>query len=252
MTSIAIIRLVAEALKEIREMAQYFGQRRMQNREEKEKAVKAVLEAAIATRAYMADIRSGEKACSRDTERELSHLWMKAHHAMANVDIVLADRCMIKADCWSDPRLWTHPQYKHVPIDLDSIIESYRELSRSLAPRRARRSSSSRETSRSNNLSGDAMQRSQSTEGGVLHLTIKREYFDKIISGRKKTEYREIKPYWKKRLEGKTFSEVQFRNGYGRDAPITRVEFKGLSKKQFMGSLHYAIQLGKILEVKNI
>jgi hypothetical protein len=34
----------------------------------------------------------------------------------------------------------------------------------------------------------------------VLHLTLKKKWFDMIASGEKKEEYREIKPYWAKIL----------------------------------------------------
>lgn len=34
----------------------------------------------------------------------------------------------------------------------------------------------------------------------TLHLTLKKKWFDKITSGEKKEEYREIKPYWIRRL----------------------------------------------------
>lgn len=34
----------------------------------------------------------------------------------------------------------------------------------------------------------------------VLHLTLKKKWFDMIASGEKKEEYREIKPYWVSRL----------------------------------------------------
>lgn len=34
----------------------------------------------------------------------------------------------------------------------------------------------------------------------TLHLTLKKKWFDMIASGEKKEEYREIKPYWLKRL----------------------------------------------------
>ena len=30
----------------------------------------------------------------------------------------------------------------------------------------------------------------------ILHLTLKKKYFDEILSGKKKKEYRELKPYW--------------------------------------------------------
>ena len=34
----------------------------------------------------------------------------------------------------------------------------------------------------------------------TLHLTLKKGWFDMILSGEKKEEYREIKPYWVRRL----------------------------------------------------
>lgn len=37
-------------------------------------------------------------------------------------------------------------------------------------------------------------------EKKVLTLSVKKEWFDKILSGEKKEEYREIKPYWVARL----------------------------------------------------
>jgi len=35
----------------------------------------------------------------------------------------------------------------------------------------------------------------------VLHLTLKKKWFDMIASGEKKEEYREIKPYWINRFK---------------------------------------------------
>jgi hypothetical protein len=66
----------------------------------------------------------------------------------------------------------------------------------------------------------------------ILHLTLKKKWFDMIKSGDKTEEYREIKPYWTKRLtdkEGwfKHFDIVRFKNGYAKDSPVIDVEFNG-------------------------
>ena len=53
----------------------------------------------------------------------------------------------------------------------------------------------------------------------TLFLTVKKEWFDKIVSGEKIVEYREAKPYWISRLLDRTFDKVVFRNGYGKNAP---------------------------------
>jgi hypothetical protein len=70
----------------------------------------------------------------------------------------------------------------------------------------------------------------------VLHLTLKKKWFDMIASGEKKEEYREMKPYWQKRLvkDGywhsqrvKDFDIIRFRLGYAKNAPTMDFEFKG-------------------------
>jgi hypothetical protein len=82
----------------------------------------------------------------------------------------------------------------------------------------------------------------------ILHLTIMKKWFDEIACGKKKIEYREIKPYWTKRLfdeEGNPikYSFVLFRNGYSKNCPKMLVEFKGLK----IGK-EYEILLGEIIE----
>lgn len=58
----------------------------------------------------------------------------------------------------------------------------------------------------------------------MLVLPIKKKWFDMIASGEKKEEYREIKPYYDKRLV-KYFDEVHwprfvvFKNGYSKKSP---------------------------------
>ena len=58
----------------------------------------------------------------------------------------------------------------------------------------------------------------------MLTLPIKKKWFDMILSGKKKEEYREIKPYWTKRFnfEDDTLylqRTVIFKNGYRKDSP---------------------------------
>ena len=86
----------------------------------------------------------------------------------------------------------------------------------------------------------------------VLHLNLYRKYFDQILKGEKTTEYREVTPYWSKRLEGRHYDVIQFRNGYAKVAPTMIVEFKGMGIVTFQTTSTYAIELGKILETKNV
>ena len=45
-------------------------------------------------------------------------------------------------------------------------------------------------------------------EKKVLTLSVKKEWFDKILSGEKKEEYREINPYWVARLYYDRFGKL--------------------------------------------
>lgn len=125
----------------------------------------------------------------------------------------------------------------------------------------------------------------------ILHLTLKKKWFDMILSGEKKEEYREIKPYWfgrlvftsrpfdldiicrRFRLETpndvlqdvlKTSSFhvvcpefIEFRNGYGLHVPTMLIECEGLgigSGNPDWGAQKenlFKFKLGKILETKN-
>ena len=87
-----------------------------------------------------------------------------------------------------------------------------------------------------------------SPEKKVLHLTLHRKWFDEICSGRKMEEYREASHYWIRRILYRYFDEIRFVNGYGKDRPFIRVEWRGASQR----GAHIVIRLGKILEVGNV
>lgn len=93
----------------------------------------------------------------------------------------------------------------------------------------------------------------------ILHLTIKKKWFDMILSGEKTEDYREITPYWNVRILGKKFDAVLIRNGYKKDAPEILVELQKIvmrcgceewgAKKNIK---YHVVKLGKILKVKNV
>lgn len=84
-------------------------------------------------------------------------------------------------------------------------------------------------------------------EKKVLTLSVKKEWFDKILSGEKKEEYREIKAFWLVRLFNfvpapfakyvfddvgiypKPFTHVLFIHGYGDDKPRIEKEIIGIT-----------------------
>ena len=64
----------------------------------------------------------------------------------------------------------------------------------------------------------------------TLDFTLKKKWFDMILSGEKPEEYREIKPYWHARLWDKDHDLVQFRNGYQAESPKVLMNLRGISK----------------------
>ena len=85
----------------------------------------------------------------------------------------------------------------------------------------------------------------------ILYLILHKRWFNEIVSGRKKIEYRDVTPYWQVRIEGRSYNEIHFKNGYNRSAPFMRVEYKGWKFSQWKGKRVYALVLGEILEIRN-
>ena len=88
----------------------------------------------------------------------------------------------------------------------------------------------------------------------ILHLTLKKKWFDMIASGEKREEYREIKPYWNKRLTNKSYDAILFRNGYSKNAPKVLVKLDGIMTSLGIiqwgapeGERVYILKLGEIL-----
>ena len=85
----------------------------------------------------------------------------------------------------------------------------------------------------------------------VLHLVLKRKYFERIYNGTKTTEYRDFSKYWQKRFEGKHFTHIKFQLAYSKNPPTMLVEVKDRNVVDYKDDLAYAFDLGKIIEVNN-
>ena len=85
-------------------------------------------------------------------------------------------------------------------------------------------------------------------EKKTLTFTVSKEWFDMIVSGEKNEEYREIKPYWIKRLTTncevaydvaaethcgevlyRPYTHVHFINGYRKDSPRIEKEIESIT-----------------------
>lgn len=96
----------------------------------------------------------------------------------------------------------------------------------------------------------------------TLHLNLKRKWFDMILSGQKKEEYRELKPYWDNRLVNwtddrgtlKSFDTITFSNGYSKNRDQFVIECSSLCVREgnpkwgaTKGQDYYVIELGNII-----
>ena len=91
----------------------------------------------------------------------------------------------------------------------------------------------------------------------ILHLPLKSEWYNLIESGIKTEEYREIKPYWIKRLcitdsDFKHYDKVKFSYGYTKKTMTFLIEkiSKGRGKKEWgaMDDEVFIITLGNRVE----
>lgn len=98
-------------------------------------------------------------------------------------------------------------------------------------------------------------------EKKVLYLTISKKWFEMIVAGQKKEEYREIKGYWASRLVElcdsgevyfKQYTHVLFINGYGKDRPRIEKKIKeicigfpkkGLCPKKWLKTRFFIIKI---------
>lgn len=105
----------------------------------------------------------------------------------------------------------------------------------------------------------------------MLTLPIKKKWFDMILSGEKKEEYREIKPYYTSRLfKNCNFSsrdvmenytpdncfEVIFRNGYSKNSPSIKCKVScwcNYGKKEWgaePNKLYFVLKILSVEEMK--
>lgn len=98
----------------------------------------------------------------------------------------------------------------------------------------------------------------------ILHLTLKKKWFDMILSGEKKEEYRDIKPFWNKmishhiKIKGKYYHPTDvvicFSHVYTANRNQFMIECKGLAVREGKeswgaepGKQYYVLILGEIL-----
>jgi len=57
----------------------------------------------------------------------------------------------------------------------------------------------------------------------ILHLNLKKKYWEKINAGEKKYEYRRVTPYWEKRLATNRYDKILIKLAYPKKDDVTRI-----------------------------
>jgi len=57
----------------------------------------------------------------------------------------------------------------------------------------------------------------------ILHLNLKKKYFDQIKDGSKPLEFRRANAYWRKRLVGRHYDEIHLKCGYPKSSDTDRI-----------------------------
>ncbi len=71
----------------------------------------------------------------------------------------------------------------------------------------------------------------------ILHLNLKKEYFEEIKSGKKTLEYRLKTDFWKKRLLNREYDQVHFKCGYPKLSDTSKI-----IRKKYLGYREVAIR----------
>lgn len=103
-------------------------------------------------------------------------------------------------------------------------------------------------------MNGNEKEKEQ--ELSVLHLVLKYEWYDKIASGEKTTEYRECSDYWNQRLKNKRYDLVRFQRGYYKNPANMLFKIKQIHKWRGANDLNqaevWAIDLGERINNREV
>lgn len=97
----------------------------------------------------------------------------------------------------------------------------------------------------------------------TLHLTLKKKWFDIMVTGEKEIEIRKPSKWLMARIYRTTYDKIRFTNGYGKNAPAFEASHLGYGT-QVRPQIHYfgsetvksnpgdiIIFIGEILKVEN-
>ena len=86
----------------------------------------------------------------------------------------------------------------------------------------------------------------------TLYLIVMKEVWDRIVSGDKVMEYREVTDYWRKRIGDRQYKYMRITNGYGNATrPYRLYRYAGATRVMKDSIQHYAIPISEDLIVES-
>ena len=81
-------------------------------------------------------------------------------------------------------------------------------------------------------------------KNNTLYLIVIKEVWDRIVSGEKTIEYREVTDYWSKRIHNREYSYLKITNGYGNATrPYRLYRYGGATRVMKDSIQHYSIPI---------
>ena len=86
----------------------------------------------------------------------------------------------------------------------------------------------------------------------TLYLIVIKEVWDRIVSGSKVVEYREVTDYWTKRILNRDYKYMRITNGYGNDTrPYRLYKYVGATRVMVGDTQHYSIPISEELIIES-
>ena len=81
-------------------------------------------------------------------------------------------------------------------------------------------------------------------KNNTLYLIVVKEVWDRIVSGEKLIEYREVTDYWRKRINARHYDYLKISNGYGnKTRPYRLYRYGGATRVMKDSIQHYSIPI---------
>ena len=86
----------------------------------------------------------------------------------------------------------------------------------------------------------------------TLYLIVVKRVWDRIVSGSKVVEYREVTDYWTKRILNRDYKYMRITNGYGNDTrPYRLYKYVGATRVMVGDTQHYSIPISEELIIES-